>query len=81
MFLFDDALHWLGAPCELNNVCVLTTKESRPGNAFKRPSGLGCRPFQDDGSVVVDVVFYVPLIVCWVSVLVFVLVCITLSSF
>ena len=48
------------------------------------PGGLGCCPFWGGGSVVNDLLFYVPPIVCWGSVFVFVLVCITvyvLSSF
>ena len=38
---------------------------------------LGCCPFIGGGSVVVDLIFYIPLNVSWESVLVFVLVCIT----
>ena len=45
------------------------------------PSGLGCRPFSGGGSAVADLLFYVPPIVCGVSVLVFVLVCNTLCLF
>ena len=42
---------------------------------------LGCCPFLGGGSVVVDLLFYVPPIVYGGSVLVFVLVCITLCPF
>ena len=46
------------------------------------PGGLGCRPFLGSGSVVVDLLFYVPLIICKGSVLdfVFVFIICVLSS-
>ena len=44
------------------------------------PGGFGCCPFYGGGSVVVDLLFNVLLIVCG-SVSVFVLLCITLCSF
>ena len=50
-------------PCGLNISCTSTTAESRAKiwyklNAFKRPDGLGCCPFQGGGSVVVDFFVY-----------------------
>ena len=45
------------------------------------PGSLRCYPFYGGGSVVVDLLFFVPPIVCWGSVLVFVWVCITLCPF
>ena len=69
--------------------CASTTLESGVKvwhwcGAFGPPGGLGCCPFWSGGSVVLDLMFYVPPIVCWGSVFVFVLVFITvyvLSSF
>ena len=47
----------------------------------KLPGSLSRCLFKSGGSVVVDLFFYVPPIVCGGSVLVFVLVCITLCPF
>ena len=60
--------------------CVLTTTEPRgkdlaPLKYISVPVGLGCRPFLGGGSVVVvDLLFYAPLIICRGYVLDFVLV-------
>ena len=45
------------------------------------PGSLGCCPFLGGGSDVVDLLFYIPSIVCGGSMLVYVLVFITLCPF
>ena len=50
----------------------IKSKFWRQLNAFKPLGSLGCCPFQGGGSVVVDLLLYVPPIGCWGSVLVFV---------
>ena len=78
LFLCDGALHWFGGLLGLRTgqFCVLTAAES--GGS---PGGLGCCPFWGGGSVVVNLLFNVPPIVCGVFVFVFVLLCIALCMF
>ena len=53
----------------------ISIEDRAPVNAFNCPPPLGglcCRPFYGDGSVVVNLLFYLPCVVCGCSVLVFV---------
>ena len=65
--------------------CVLPTTVSRRRFSASKmhlaPGAVGCCPFYDGGSVVVNLVFNVLPIVCGSSVFVFVLLCINLCPF
>ena len=65
----------------INNNRISRAKIWRQLNAVKSTGGLGCRPFLGGASVVVDLLFYVPPIVCGGSQLVFILICIVLCRF